>query len=159
MPNLIPAYIDWLRTVDWNIEFSPNFLPDISRERAQRILDNFLYKVDCAVHGKGGDEMPKKHVVRACFLEGHANSQNFHYHCAVQVPRLENETAEQHLDRMLEFCAFLKALWKKETAAGHHTSCEPIRSYDGYTVYICKKVIAGSFCEVTTRLTNTAFLE
>jgi hypothetical protein len=154
MPNITPAYIKWIRTIDWEIEFSPNFLPDISRERAQRVFNSFWYKADCVVHGKNKDKQPNEHIIRSCFLEGEAKYQNFHYHCAVRMPVVANETIEGHLDRKLEFCAFLMALWEKETAAGHHTSCAPIRSYNGYTVYICKKVMAGSFCEVTTRLTN-----
>lgn len=150
----LQAYINWTQLYDWKIEFSPNFLPDISRERARKMLKQFWEQVEVREFGHKRNGQSKAKIKRMCFIEGDGQNLQVHYHCAVQLPPLHSkiESAEERAQRLVRFCARLKMAWEQSQAAGHHTTCEPIKSFEGFTVYICKKSLSDSFCGMTSEL-------
>lgn len=152
--KLLQAYINWAQEREWQIEFSPNFQPGITRERAQKTLSQFWHHMNRQVFGCRRNGEPNATIKRMCFIEGDGHNLQVHYHCAVQLPPLRDgtESDENKAERIIRFCARLNRAWEQFSAAGHFTSCAPIRSLDGFTVYICKKSLSDSFCGMTSEL-------
>ena len=150
------GYIAWMRAEKLDIELSMNFRDGVGRELAVRAARIFWQSIDCEIYGKKAVRKNNTRLKRACVLEGAVKNCNLHYHCAVQLPALMSgvESDEERSARMHEFCAFLISRWEEFWQAGRYSTCEPIDTVEGFTVYICKDVrrAEGSYCLETSTL-------
>ena len=132
-----------LATINWDLAVNLFFKPGIGEAQARKAAKHLWNIADCRAFGHGQVKRQDKHIVRACFLE--RSAENYHYHCAVQLP---TGYANAEL-----FCLGLQAHWEALWQAGKHGRFEEIISAWAWCHYISKgeRRHADTFCNVTSR--------
>jgi len=146
---LINETINWITKNNFDFFITLHFKTEVSREKAEQILDSFLRKINNEIFGNRS----RKSLIQVPFIERNSYDNSFHIHILCENPA--HRTNRKKVSDLSKFKKIIKETWRlsaPEAAIKNMTIYDPeplwikpIENAEKLCSYLLKQINIDNF--------------